>query len=493
MESIVRTKYGKVCGERIDDVIVWKGIPFAKPPVGKLRFMPPEEPECWEGIRDSISFGAHAMQPAVNLDYVFDEKPHTWVSEDCLTLNIWSGASNDDKKPVVVWIHPGGFYGGEGYESGLYDGTQFARDGVVFVTIQYRLCGFGFLYLDEVSGGKYRTGNSGLLDEIRALEWIHDNISGFGGDPGNVTLVGQSAGAMSIADLLVMPAAKGLFHKAIMESIAEPALPKRIAAEHTLEFLSGLGLGSENYEKLWEMSAQELMEAVFKYPAMYFGPVADGYYIPEHPLEVLGTESMNPASVIIGGVSHEYKGFTDFSPDFKDWSADKIEALLRRAAGEKWDQLRAIDPSRPFDQEYYNELMTDICFHYPTIRAADRMSERNPVWMFKLGVGEAPDYACVHAAGIVYVFNTDRDYGPYKIFPGTREQAKRIHDCCVRFAKTGKAVLDGIPTWEPYKADSRKVMVITNTAAALQSDPYERRENYYDILNDPNCYIEVII
>lgn len=224
--AIVKTKQGSVRGTEGHAARVWKGIPFAKKPVGDLRFQPPEPPEAWEGTFEANEFGPVCTQ---NKDIAaMLGAPAENMSEDCLYLNIWAPAGPREGLPVMVWIHGGAFRAGAG-SSPLYDGASMAENGgVIVVTINYRLGAFGFLHLAGLDSSY--SANLGLLDQIAALKWVRENIKAFGGDPEQVTVFGESAGAMSIASLLAMPAAKGLFQKAILESGASQIIPPEQAS-----------------------------------------------------------------------------------------------------------------------------------------------------------------------------------------------------------------------------------------------------------------------
>ncbi|MGH2486313.1 MAG: carboxylesterase/lipase family protein, partial [Ktedonobacterales bacterium] len=216
--GIVQTRDGVVRGTVADGVVSWRGIPYAAAPVGDLRFHAPRPMQPWPDVRDATAFGLICPQLPDQMDALFGvEAPPS--GEDCLTLNVWSPTADDALRPVMVWIHGCAFENGSSAAL-WYDGTRFARDGdVVVVSLNYRLGPLGFLCLDELGGAEYAgSGNVGLLDQIAALRWVRDNITAFGGDPGNVTVFGESAGAMSIATLLGTPSARGLFHKAILQS-----------------------------------------------------------------------------------------------------------------------------------------------------------------------------------------------------------------------------------------------------------------------------------
>src|SRR5438105_4576538 len=253
--TIVETTTGAVEGRLKDGIFDFRGIPYAAPPVGELRFRPPQPAEPWTGVRDATRFGPTAPQNIGAMERMFGAPPQP-MDEDCLTLNVWTPACDDGKRPVMVWIHGGAFLFGTG-ATPWYDGRSFARDDVVLVTINYRLGAFGFLHVDG-------QGNNGILDQVSALEWVRDNIAAFGGDPGNVTAFGESAGAMSVGTLLGLPAAKGLFVKAIPESgAAHSAKPRDQAELVTGAFLAELGLepGADVVERLQTVPAAKLLEA----------------------------------------------------------------------------------------------------------------------------------------------------------------------------------------------------------------------------------------
>ena len=214
----VRTTAGEIKGFEKDGIHYFKGVPFAAPPIGDLRFAPPQPPVPWQGTRDCTVDGPICPQAAIPLegplaDVISATQP---MDEDCLTLTVTT-PSPDGSLPVMVWIHGGAFTGGSG-STPIYDGTSFARDGIVYVSINYRLHALGFLYLDELFEEAKGTGNLGILDQVRALEWVRDNISAFGGDPDNVTIFGESAGGMSVGTLMGTPSANGLFQHAIPQS-----------------------------------------------------------------------------------------------------------------------------------------------------------------------------------------------------------------------------------------------------------------------------------
>jgi para-nitrobenzyl esterase len=260
MRAVVATSRGRLQGVEEQGVVVFRGIPFARAPVGPLRFQPPEPAAPWNGIRDARRFGPAAPQNAAEMGPLF-RLGIGETAEDCLRLNVWTPAPDGARRPVLVWIHGGAFVLGAGSQL-LYDGATLARRGdVVVVTINYRLGALGFLHLPTRLGGALRaTGNEGLLDQIASLEWVRDEIASFGGDPGNVTIFGESAGSMSCATLLAAPRAQGLFHRAILQSgAANYVWPREVAAGVADAFLASLG--AETPEALLTAPPERMLAA----------------------------------------------------------------------------------------------------------------------------------------------------------------------------------------------------------------------------------------
>src|SRR5499427_10768326 len=284
-ELVVRTKAGDLRGARENGVAVFRGVPYAAPPVGDLRFAPPRPGQPWQGVRDARQDGPIAPQGRSRLAHVMGdfERPQ---SEDCLTLTIWTPAPDAAKRPVLVWLHGGAFSSGAG-SLPWYSGERFAANGdMVVVSINYRLGALGFLYLPGVSDG-----NLGLLDQVAALRFVRDNIAAFGGDPDNVTVVGQSAGASSIAMLMTMPAARGLFRRAILQSTPFGRMSRKLEDAHRIggRLLEVLGLKAEEAEKLKSLPFAQLLtaqsevarlEKKFADALAPFWPVIDGRIYP---------------------------------------------------------------------------------------------------------------------------------------------------------------------------------------------------------------------
>src|SRR5260370_9997945 len=286
MPATVSTRSGKLEGDDQDGLFVFKGIPFAAPPIGKLRWLAPERVGSWSGVRDARNFGAASHQNQMTNGALAAMVINDQQSEDCLYLNVWTPGLDGKRRPVMVWIHGGGFTIGAASQP-IYDGSVLTRRGdVVIVTINYRLGPLGFLRLADVTNGKIpATGIEGMLDQVAALEWVRDNIAEFGGDPDNVTIFGESAGGMSVGTLLAMPTARGLFHKAIPQSGAGPTgAPIARANGGAERVLSKLAIAPANADALRPLTPAQLLTGTLlpdgKTPDPEFGmayqPVIDG-------------------------------------------------------------------------------------------------------------------------------------------------------------------------------------------------------------------------
>lgn len=475
--AVVETKYGKVKGAQIDGVYVWKGVPYAKAPVGKLRFRPPQEPDFWNGVRDAAEFGAACVQPNSEMMKFLGESSKT-QSEDCLFLNIWSPNPDDKRRPVMVWIHGGAFMFGEG-SSEMYDGSSFAKNGdVVVVTINYRLGIFGFFYLDEIGGDEFsRSGNCGILDQIAALRWVKENIEAFGGDPDNITVFGESAGAMSIGILLAIEEAQGLFHKAILQSgAASNVLTPRAANDATKRLLSELNIQENELKKLYEIPAVELVKASVKVPPMSLCPVIDGKVITTKPLDSLAEGSAKNIPIVIGTTEDEYRLFTFADPSWRTIDDEKLKKRFQASFGKKWERLSEELKGKTLDQTLYEKLMTWQVFTYPAIALSEtRVRQGEKVWMYRFDYKSTAFGGLLkscHALELPFVWNvmnqkTALFTGDVK---GRNELAEWMHRSWIHFAKTGDPQIPELPEWPEYRLDARATMIF-NLETAVRYDP----------------------
>lgn len=396
--QLVNTAYGQLKGEAGNGVNVWRGIPFAAPPLGELRFRAPQPPESWSGVREAIKFGPVSLQPVSTSGTRFGGTTPVY-DEDCLYLNVWSPAVAEETGalPVMMWIHGGTFVTGAGSQP-MFEGSKLAVSGnVVVVTVNYRLGPLGFLHLSPLGGGL--GSNLGLLDQIAALEWVQQNIAAFGGDPARVTVFGESAGSMSIAALLAMPAAKGLFARAIMESGAAQTLNGEQGGQIAAALLAELGLqpGSDT-QLLHKLPAGEIMEAAgrmaYKLSGdsmnMFFQPVVEPGTLPVEPVQAIAAGAASGIPVLIGTNLHEGNLF------FREGQkADNFEQSLKAL-----EQLMGVDDLSELTSDYSHtwegqaEVLTDLFFGPARFRS--RRSSRD---MPRLDVPIRLDGARASAAG----------------------------------------------------------------------------------------------
>lgn len=484
--TIVKSVYGKLQGVQIDGVFAWKGIPYAKPPVGPLRFRAPERPDSWEGIRDASSFAPVAPQPQSEIMEFFGNDVSN-MSEDCLYLNVWSPGADDKRRPVMVWIHGGAFVAGSG-SSQWYDGASFASQGdVVVVTINYRLGVLGFLHLGEIGGEEYATsGNCGILDQVAALHWVQENIAAFGGDPNNVTIFGESAGAMSVGVLLGMPSAQGLFQKAILQSGAAANVHSSSTATKVASgLLAALKVEPENLFKLEEMPVENLIQASQLLPMMSLGPVVDGVSLPKHPQQAAAEGLAQEVAVLIGTNKDEYNIFSVFDPEWNVADDAKVAALFEKTFGPLVPVISKHFDS-PLNQELFNKLMTISIFTHPAQMLAELQAKHGaPVWMYRFD-WETPVFGGVlkatHALEIPFVWNT-LDKPNTENFTGSSPErqavANQMHQAWINFARNGNPNTEDLPEWPTYDASNRSTMIF-NLESEVVNDPNREERLKYE-------------
>jgi len=493
----VVTTGGTVLGRSVNGVDVFRGIPFAQPPCGSARFAPPLALQPWEGVLDAGRFGPVAPQNPSMLEQMLGGDEATW-SEDCLHLNVFTPACDDGARPVMVWIHGGAFLTGTG-SIPWYDGSNLARRGAVIVSVNYRLGVFGFLHLDDLGAGFEGSGNVGLLDQVAALEWVRDNVAGFGGDPANVTVFGESAGAMSIGTLMGVPAARGLFHRAILQSGAGAHVHEADTATKMAEgFLAEVGVDAADLGRLRELPVAELLEAQRRLvqgvpfeQGLPLQPVVDGRVLPERPTAAVAAGSAGGVDVLIGTTLEEMKMFLVLDPaagqvdeDTVRTRSDAIFVPKGKAAGEALATYRHARPGDPA-VEVLSAMLTDRTFRIPAIRFAEaQLGHHDAVWMY-LFAYRSPAFggalgAC-HALEVPFVWD-NLDARGADVFAGpatdaTRELARQMADAWVSFARTGVPAADGLPEWRRYDADRRATLWLDPGSVEVVEDPMgdERR------------------
>jgi len=482
----VETRYGRIRGSETSGIRSFLGVRFGAPVSGVRRFLPPEPPEPWAGTRDALESGPSA--PQISLPFF------SWINaaarapdEDCLSLNLWTPGLDGAKRPVLFWIHGGGFMVGSG-STPVYDGHDLARRGdVVVVTINYRLGALGYSHLGLVADGELeQSTNLGVRDQIAALEWVRDNIERFGGDPDNVTVFGQSAGGMSTAALLGAPRARSLVNRAILQSgAADHVLDAHEGREVASAFLRALGGPPTSPEALGRIPLDRLMAAqrdvMIQYSdlrkLMAFQPVVDGDLIPEQPIDAVRGGAASDIGLMIGATLDEWKlfGLMDgVTPMSEESVLDRFAEVMPELEGHPsprraYTEYRAALGTRRAASSpgsVWSAFQSARVFHYPAARLADAHEEgggrhhaylftwRSPVMRRMLG-------AC-HALEIPFVFgSTQHALARPLTGLGTapRRLSRRIQHAWIAFAHTGSPDHERLPAWPDYQSNGRATMI----------------------------------
>ncbi|RHW19284.1 carboxylesterase family protein [Sphingomonas gilva] len=459
---VVAAPAGSVEGVRQGDVRVFKGIPYALPPTGAMRWKPPADMPAWQGVRKATAFGPACVQPRGRNAGIYTNPPDK-VSEDCLTLNIW--APKEAKKlPVFVWIHGGALAAGYSHED-MYDGARLTeRGGVIVVSINYRLGILGYLAHPELSAESAEgiSGNYGLLDQIAALRWIERNIAAFGGDPENVTVAGESAGALSVMYLMASPRARGLFDKAIAQSAYMIATPELKQGRHGLPSAEAAGmqmmgaLGAANIARLRAMDAETLTENA---AAKGYGPwgTIDGKVLPHQLVETWDRGEQAPVPVLAGFNSGEIRSLRVLLPPAPA-SAAAYEEAIRVRYGDLAEHFLRLYPSSDVAESML-AATRDALYGWTSARLAigqTAIGQPGYLYLFDHGYPAADDNGlhAFHAAEIPYVFGTAGKTPAYwpKIPDGVvdRRLSEAMIDYWTAFARTGAPAATGRPEWKPY-------------------------------------------
>lgn len=461
---------GPISGVQEGDIWVYKGIPYAAPPVGELRWKEPQPVAPWKEVRACTAYGHACPQAEWPYQIQSDIFRITDQDEDCLYLNVWTPArSTEERLPVMVWIHGGGFTVGSGSQV-LYEGKHLAHKGVVVVTINYRLGPFGFMAHPKLSEESPHgvSGNYGLLDQIQALKWVRNNIAAFGGDPGNVTVFGESAGGASVCALLASPLAEGLFHRAIAESGAFLSMSTASSRRgDTLAEAEELGekvsheLGCDREEDelaaLRSKSPEELLAAFDKVsPYMpgspSIGPVADGYVLPERPQDAFAAGKQHRVPLLIGTNADEAMLFLAS----QDLSAQQYEGLVRYAYGKYADEVSALFSAQGGGpKEALSRLFTAMGFAAPSRFAAEKMAEAGmPVYVYLFTMRSrqprTEHMGAYHGYELPFVFGTLVQY----LGPEEQALSEAMMDYWTRFAASGDPNGGTEPAWPRFSAGS---------------------------------------
>lgn len=488
---VVTTQYGAVRGSVADDVHTFKGIPYTAPPFGANRLLPPQPVESWSGVRDALTYGPKQPQPPYPPGWNVFLPELAVAGEDCLNLNIWSSDLGSAGQPVMVWLHGGVFELGTS-ATAYYDGSRFARDGVVCVTINYRVGADGFLFLGEEDGEG--NANRGLLDQVAALEWVQRNIAAFGGDPANVTVFGQSAGGKSIAALLSMPRANGLFRRAIAESgAAHPVLSAASARRARESLATKLGVAATR-EAIASvpldsmlLAQAELKADLIAYPdpdrwgaelvvsKAPWHPVIDGEVLPAHPLDRLAAGACAGIDLMVGSNRDEGNVFLVPSGEIEHVTAETLAGVVAAhglPVAATLATYRAAHPGAS-SGELLSAIQGDWAYRIPALRLADTHAKRlrtshAATYMYEFA-WRSPQFngrlgAC-HGLEIPFVFDT---LG-YRTEPllGTdppQPLADTMHAAWVAFATRGD------PGWPRYDVSRRSTMRF-DTTLDIVDDP----------------------
>lgn len=490
---VVRTTGGLIRGEIEKDVLVFRGIRFAAPPVGPLRFRPPIPPTPWNDVEPALDF-APACPQLVEIDPT--ENNNSVMAEDCLALNIWTPHLEGKKRPVMVWIHGGGFVGGSARNT-WYDGAVLsARGDVVVVTLQYRLGAWGFLELSEIGGHDYaESGNVGLLDQIAGLKWVKQNIQAFGGDPDKVTLFGQSAGAGSIGMLMTIPAASGLFQNAILESGTPKELnDKARAFDVSHEFMKIAGVNS--IEGLLRLDVTQMRDAQKRLFDTQFGhsafrPVIDGVSIKEPPMQAIAGGRAVDVPLLLGTNLDEIRLWSAlYDLPIEQKSLAILEKQLTAIVGETAHQaVETYRTTEPNDGNAVIHLFGDLLMRVPSIRLAETVSRKQPTYMYLFTYRSTSTYKkfdSAHGMEIPFVFGTADNLDAI-VFTGRSPSKKalmeQVQQSWAAFARTGDPSHPGL-SWPKYDEKTRATMQLGTSCAAVRDPNSAERTTWNDLAFD---------
>jgi para-nitrobenzyl esterase len=479
----VKTASGMVEGKEMGTVHAFLGIPYAAAPVGELRWKPPMPAAKWGGVRKATEFGSHCMQTNVYGDMVF---PDPGQSEDCLSLNVWVPAKAQTKLPVMVWIYGGGFVAG-GTSEPRQHGEILAQQGVIVVSMNYRLGMFGFFVHPELAkeSEHHAAGNYGLLDQLAALRWVHENIATFGGDPGNVTIFGESAGSFSVSAQIASPLAKGLFQKAIGESGAAfssrgLSFAPRAEREQKDAKLASSTLGVSTLAELRAIPAQKLLDA-FSKPggpgAFSFGPDVDGYFLPESVPATYAAAKQNDVA-LLAGWNHDEGGLDQVPADKS--AMDALKATADKEFGPRAAEFLKLYPGETEEQARRSmaDFAGDRFIAFSTWRwlEAEVKTGRQPVYRYRFDLALPPDdkgqaHGAYHSAEIEYVFGQLDSKTDVKWRPEDRALSATMQKYWTNFARWGTPNGPGLPKWPVYSpAEGWPVMHLSATPEARKDE-----------------------
>jgi para-nitrobenzyl esterase len=507
--AVAETTAGKVRGSVRDGVHVFKGIPYGAPTGGTNRFMPPVPPAPWPGVRDALEYGPSAPQhdPSAPRERTaaaafigeLNDRPE---GEDCLVLNVWTrGLGDGRKRPVMFWIHGGGFQAGSGSSQG-YDGTNLCKRGdVVVVTVNHRLNVLGFAFLGDVGGAELASaGNAGMLDLVHALRWVRDNIASFGGDPDRVMVFGESGGGRKVGALLAMPDARGLFHRAAIQSGPSIQVVARDAASAAVRaVLDELQITEPNARKLQDVSLDRLMAAYFAASRKHgfdhvttgFAPVVDGTVLPQHLFHPEASPVMPEVPVIVGTNRTELTLHLSGSASVFALDEERLQARAARWFGERSRDLievyrKSVPAASP--SELFFLMVSDQRYCVPLMVIAERRAALGgaPVYFYYF-TWETPvqegRLRSAHALEIGFVFDNTEVSARFT-GGGARPAAlaDRMSDAWIAFARTGVPSTPKLPEWTPYDGARRATLVLDDRSELADDPTRERRAAMQSVL-----------
>ncbi len=497
-----KTQYGPVTGSVDDGILVFKGVRYGADTAAS-RFQPPVPPNSWDQAQDALHYGPACPQNqrsyadlGFTLFNSWATEPDPGVAEDCLFLNVWTPALDGAARPVMVWLHGGGFTTGSG-SSNAYDGVRLANRGnVVVVTVNHRLNIFGYTYLDNHGSDFAGSGNVGMLDLVAALQWVQENIAGFGGDPDNVLIFGESGGGWKVSTLMAMDAARGLFHKAVAQSGPGLTLMEAdTAAAQSDALIEELGLTSETVEKIRTLPMGSLLEAASRLAAdnqsVGSRPVVDGVYQHRHPFTPVAPEQSKTVPLMIGSTRTEMSLLAGIrQPALFHLTWDTLPGALSQGipgvdAAAVIAGYRALHPDIDAPNLYFEATTDHGVFGRGSFELADRKADQGgaPVYQYYLTWRtpvENGKWGATHALDIGFVFdNVAKSESMSGVGDEQQALADVMSEAWLAFARTGNPNHENLPEWPEYTRVERATMIFDNTSY-VASDPRGRERAVID-------------